>query len=150
MHLWVETSRLLATASWGLFAGAMLTEGRVLVPAWRALPAAQFFAWYQANDRRLLAFFSPLTIVTALLAAAAAATSFWTGDPGRWLTLLSVGIALLIVASFPLYFRPANARFSAAALAENELRTELARWARWHACRTGLSLCAFGALLGAG
>lgn len=150
MHVWIEISRLLATASWGLFAGAMLTEGCVLVPAWRALPAAQFFAWYQANDRRLLAFFGPLTIVTASLSLVAAATSLWAGAPGRWLALLAGGIALVVVASFPLYFQDANARFSAAKLGENELRMELARWARWHWWRTGLSLCAFGAMLGAG
>lgn len=150
MQLFVETSRLLATASWGLFAGAMLTEGCVLVPAWRVLPAAQFIAWYQANDRRLLAFFSPLTIVTALLALVAAATSLWASEPGRWLALVSAGIAVLVVASFPLYFKQANARFSAGKLAENELRAELVRWARWHAWRTGLSLGAFGAMLGNG
>ena len=52
--------RVLAVASLGLFVGAMVTEGFVLVPYWRSLPADEFLAWYAANDRRLVAFFGPL------------------------------------------------------------------------------------------
>jgi len=79
-----EVTRFLSVGSLGIFAGAMLTEGLVLVPYWRSLKPAEFFAWYSANGQRLLGFFGPLTSVTAVLAIAAALVSMWQGHPGRW------------------------------------------------------------------
>jgi hypothetical protein len=55
MNLVSEVARFLSAASLGIFAGAMLTEGLVLVPYWRSLTPAEFFGWYGANDQRLQA-----------------------------------------------------------------------------------------------
>jgi hypothetical protein len=132
--------QLLSVACLGVFAGAMLTEGFVLVPYWRSLPAADFFAWYAANDRRLLAYFSPVTSVTAVVVLATAAVSMWTGHPGRWASAVACIATLATVAMFFVYFESANASFSAAST--QDLAAELSRWAAWHNARIALSLVA--------
>lgn len=138
--------KLLAAAAIGLFTGAMLTEGCVLVPYWQSLSPGDFFAWYAANDRRLLGFFGLLTAAAALLALAAAAVAVWTRDPGRWPALVAAGLMVVAVLMFPAYFQQANARFAAAITPPPDLPAELARWATWHWVRVSL---AGGALVAA-
>lgn len=137
--------RFLSVASLGAFVGAMLTEACVLVPYWRSLAAADFFAWYAANDRRLVGFFGPLTSVTALLAVAAAVASLWQGHPGRWLAVAAAVLSVMVVSSFFLYFQQANASFALATISPGDLPAELARWASWHWLRTALGLAALSA-----
>lgn len=132
--------------SLGLFAGAMLTEGLVLVPYWRSLPAAQFFSWYGAEGPRLLGFFGPLTWLAGLTALASALVALWTRAPGRGASTLAAGLMLAAVATFFLYFERANASFSTGSLDPAALSRELARWAHWHHARTGLGA---GALIAA-
>ena len=48
--------QILSSAVWGVFAGAQLAEGCLLVPYWQSLKPAEFHAWYATNDRRLVAF----------------------------------------------------------------------------------------------
>jgi len=137
--------RYASAAGLGVFAGANLTEGSVLVPYWRSLPPDGFFAWYRANDARLLGFFGPLTAVVALATLAAAGASFGAGDASRWWTLAASGLTFAAVAMFPLYFQGANARFSAASIPPDDLPGELARWAAWHRVRTVLAAAALAA-----
>ncbi len=137
-----ELLRYLAAASLGVFAGAMLTEGGVLVPYWRSLAPDEFLRWYAANAQRLLAFFSPVTSVSAVLAILAAVASLWEGHPGRWYALVAAGLAVGIVASFFLYFEQANASFAAATIAVDAVPAELARWSAWHNARSALSVVA--------
>lgn len=134
--------RFLSVASWGLFAGAMLTEGLVLVPYWQSLTPSEFFVWYKANDKRLLGFFGPLTSFTALVAIGTAFISLWQGDNGKWAALLTAIISVIVISTFFLYFQKANTSFATASLKVDEVATELARWARWHWWRTTLSLFA--------
>ena len=140
---------LLSVAALGVFAGAMLTEGGVLVPYWRSLSPADFFAWYGANDRRLLGFFGPLTAVAALLAIAAALGSLAAGRPGRWLAVVAALLMVGATATFFLYFERANASFSTASIPPAELPAELTRWARWHWARMAMAVAALAAGLGA-
>jgi hypothetical protein len=136
--------QLLSVACLGVFAGTMLTEGFVLVPYWQSLAPADFFAWYAANDERLLGFFSPVTSVTALVALATAAVSLKTGHPARWANVVACASILAAVAMFFAYFESANASFSAASVAAADLPAELSRWAAWHDVRIVLSLVALG------
>jgi len=132
----------LAVATTGLFAGAMLTEGFVLVPYWRSLPPDVFFAWYGTNDKRLTGFFGPLTWLTALTTLAAAVASWWTVHP-RWIYAVTASACVLIaVGMFFAYFERANASFSAATIPPSELPAVLNRWAGWHWARSCLSLIA--------
>ena len=133
---------LVSVGAVGVFAGAMLTEGAVLVPYWRSLSAEAFFAWYAANDRRLLGFFGPVTAIAALAAALAALVAVAVGHPGRWPALAALALMAVAVAMFPLYFQGANARFSAADIAAADLPAALARWDAWHRRRTVIALAA--------
>lgn len=137
--------RLLSVALLGIFAGAMITEGGLLVPYWRSLAPAAFLDWYRENDRRLLAFFSPLTSATAVLALLAALAALWDGHDGRWLAALAAASALLVVATFFLYFERANSSFATGSIGVAGVADELRRWASWHWWRMALSLIAFGA-----
>lgn len=145
MHLLGELLALLAVASLGIFFGAMLTEGLVLVPYWRSLRAEAFYSWYGANDKRLLGFFGPLTWLAALSALPVAAISLWTIHPGRWYAVAAAACTLVVISMFFVYFERANATFSLGSMPANELRLELDRWAAWHWLRSGLSLAALTA-----
>jgi hypothetical protein len=140
LQLLGELLALLAVASSGIFLGAMLTEGLVLVPYWRSLPAETFYAWYGANDKRLLGFFGPLTWLAALSTLAAAGISMWMAHPRRWYAMAAAACMLVIVSMFFVYFERANATFSLGRMPAHELRLELEHWAAWHRVRTGLSL----------
>jgi hypothetical protein len=138
----LEELLVLNVASLGIFAGAMLTEGFVFVPYWRSLPAEAFYIWYRANDKRLVAFFGPITWLAGLSALAAAGMSLWTAHSGRWYAMVAAVCVLAVVSMFFVYFASANANFSLGKMPANELRVELDRWAAWHLVRTGLSLVA--------
>jgi hypothetical protein len=145
MHLLGELLTPVAVASLGIFVGAMLTEGLVLVPYWRSLPAGAFYSWYGANDKRLLGFFGPLTWLAALSALAAAGISVWIAHPGRWYAVAAAACTLVVVSTFFVYFEKANATFSLGRMPANEPRVELDRWTAWHWLRSGLSLAALAA-----
>jgi hypothetical protein len=139
----------LTVGTLGVYAGAMLTEGFVLVPYWRSLAAEAFFAWYAANDARLFGYFGPLTIAMAALALVTAVVATLERSPGRWLAVLVAALALAAIAMFPVYFQETNASFAAGTVAPADLPRELARWDRWHRARTVLSVVALVlALLG--
>jgi len=133
---------MIAVASLGIFVGAMLTEGFVLVPYWRSLSADAFYSWYGANDTRLVGFFGPLTWFAGLTALAAAGLSLWTAHPGRWYAVAAAVCILVVVAMFFAYFEQANASFSLRNRSANDLRLELDRWASWHWVRCVVSLAA--------
>jgi len=141
--------QLAAAGALGVFAGTMLAEGFLLVPYWRSLPPSEFFAWYAANDRRLLSFFSPVTTAAAVLTLLAALASGWGGDPGRWSAIAASALMLGCVAVFFVHFESANASFSAASVPEAELPVALASWAAWHHARTAASLAALALMLAA-
>src|SRR4030095_4538670 len=82
---------LAATIALGLAAGAMLAEGAVLVPYWRSLPPDAFLAWYVDNAARLLNFYGPLELVSAILAIAAAGLSLLPRPPRAAAPLLAAG-----------------------------------------------------------
>lgn len=145
MHALSHIVSFLSTASLGLFAGAMLTEGLVLLPMWRAQSATEFFAWYGANAQRLLDFFGPLTWTAGLLALAAAVTARWSPEPVRAPAIVAALCMAAAVLTFPLYFGHTNTSFARATLAPAALPAELARWAVWHWARTGFSLAALAA-----
>ena len=140
---------LLSLAGVGVFVGAMVTEGAVLVPYWRTLSAPAFFAWYAANDKRLMGFFAPVTTAALAGAMVAALAAFVAGHPGRWPALVAALLLLGAAAMFPLYFQGVNARFSAAAIAADELPAALAAWAAWHRVRMAISGAALAAAVGA-
>lgn len=147
MHKFGEVVRTLSLAALGVYAGAMLTEAMVLVPHWQSLPADDFFAWYAANDKRLLDYFGAVTSIMAVLALAASGASLWEGHPARWYTVFVAVVAVGLVLLFPLYFADVNAAFAAGAVPTAELPAALSSWAFLHWIRTVFSFIALGAAL---
>ncbi len=141
--------RHLAAAALGVYLGAMLTEGWVLVPYWRSLPPADFLRWYAENDRRLVGYFGPVTTVAGLSALAAAAISLWQGHPGRWPAVVAAVSMVVAVAAYSVYFERANASFAAATIAVEDVAAELARWSAWHTARTVIAGVGLAAALAA-
>lgn len=142
-----EVLHAVSIACLGVFTGAMLTEGFVLVPYWRSLSSRDFFAWYAANDRRLFRFFGAVTVAAALTTVSAAGVAWWSGAAGGTGLVVAAIAVLAAVAMFPLCFEKANARFAAASVPSSELPGELERWQRLHWVRTALVSAAFLAAL---
>jgi len=138
---------LLAVAGLAVYLGAMLTEGCVMVPHWRALSPQEFLAWYAANDRRLIRFFGPLTVTSALLAVAAAVVAVRQRGPARGPAVLAALLVVVAVVMFPLFFQGVNAAFAAGSISVEDVPAVLARWAFWHWVRTVLAAIALGAAL---
>ena len=142
-----EVLRWLAAVSLGLYAGTMLAEAGVLVPFWRELPPGDFLRWYAANTKRLNGFFGIFTVAGVLAALLAAATSLWTGHPGRFWAATAAVVMAALLAGYFVYFEEANASFAHATIAPAEVPAALARWQLWHNVRTVLSVLAFVAAL---
>jgi hypothetical protein len=122
--------------------GAHLTEGFILVPYWRSLVPAEFFAWYAGNTARLDGFFGALTIAATLLSVAAAITTLASGHPRRGPALVAAVLMVAVLSMYFAYFGTANASFAAATIRAEDLSVELARWASLHWLRTGMDLAA--------
>lgn len=134
---------VLATASLGLSAGALLAEAGVLVPFWRSESPESFLAWYKRYAALLLSFFGPLEVASGVLVVVATAFA-WAGFlPGRFLFTACALLTVAVLASFPLYFRSANASFESGSIEEANVPSELQRWATWHWGRTILAIIAF-------
>ena len=134
---------ILAVASLGLSAGALLAEAGVLVPFWRAQAPEAFLAWYREHASRLLGFFGPLEAASGFLVIAAVAMTWLGGYAGKWFFLGAAVLTLAVLATFPLYFRRANASFAEGTIPKDQLASELERWAAWHWGRTILAILAF-------
>jgi hypothetical protein len=57
MEILARAAALLATTALGLSAGALLTEGAILVPFWRSLQPESFLGWYRQHAGLLQKFF---------------------------------------------------------------------------------------------
>jgi hypothetical protein len=147
MILFAEVMSFLAAAGLALFIGALLTEAMVLVPMWRTLKPQEFFALHAAHAHRLYAFFAPLTVSATLLAVAAAITSVATSRPLTSASVVAAALTLVILSTYGLYFRRANASFAEASITHEALPAELARWASWHWFRTAIGLVALASSL---
>lgn len=147
MNLFAEAMPFLSAAGLALFVGALLTEAVVLVPMWRSLKPQEFFVLHAAHAHRLYAFFAPLTASATLLAVVAAITSLTSGHSGRLASVVAAGLALVILSTYFLYFRRANASFAEASITHEDLPAELARWAAWHWFRTLVGLLALASTL---
>lgn len=147
MSLFAEVMPFLAAAGLALFIGALFTEAMVLVPMWRSLQPQEFFTLHAAHAHRLYAFFAPLTVSATLLAVVAAITSVATNRPLSCASVVAAVLVVVILSTYGLYFRRANASFAEATIPHEALPAELARWAAWHWFRTIVGLVALASAL---
>lgn len=124
----------------GLLAASLLTEGMVLVPFWRGLPAAKFYKLHGSGGPKLFRYFAPLTALTVVSSIALA---IFDGRPSTWITASLCSLAL---ASFFLFFRTTNKRLAAHDYSDQELSITLRKWSNWHHARTILMILAFASL----
>ena len=147
MNLLIEVMPFLAATGLALFVGALLTEAMVLVPMWRSLGPQEFFVLHAAHAHRLYKFFAPLTASATTLAVVAAVTSVASGQAGSLASVIAAALTLVILSTYFLYFRRANASFAEANITHDNLPAELARWASWHWFRTSIGLMALASTL---
>ena len=81
MSVVAEILRWLAVAALGIFAGAMLTEGGVLVPFWRVARAGRVPALVRGERRAPARVLQPRHDVSALVALSAALRRSGKGTP---------------------------------------------------------------------
>ena len=127
----------------GVTAGAMLAEAAVLVPYWQSVAPADFFDWYSENASRLVDFYSPLEIVSAVVALVCATSYSWQSRPAARLWWVAAILSIVVIAMFFVYFKDANAAFLNRAIAEDSLAEALATWSRWQWARVGVGCAAF-------
>jgi hypothetical protein len=138
---------LMAAASLGLLAGALLAEDRLLVPYWRTLPAETFYTLHPTYGPLLYRFFAPLTMAAppAAVLAAMQVTLQSEGLAPRSLAAIAAAVlACSLVAIYLVYFKAANEAFVRHAVPAAELSAALARWAAWHRARVLVCVSAFG------
>lgn len=143
-----NANAVLAILALGISAGALITEGAVLVPIWRSLRPDAFLAWYREHAALLLRFFGPLEVVAATLALAAFVLRWRVGPEMPRVLAVSAGLSVAVLLVFPLYFQRVNAGFADGTTPPERVPDELARWARWHWMRTAFAVAAFIAALG--
>jgi hypothetical protein len=129
----------------GVTAGAMLAEAAILVPYWRSLAPADFFDWYAANTSLLVDFYSPLEVASVLVALVCAVLYSAQSRPGAGLWWVATILSILVIATFFMYFKEANAGFSNRAIADDHLPAALASWGTWQWGRVGVGCAAFAA-----
>jgi hypothetical protein len=137
---------LMAAASLGLLAGALLAEDRLLLPYWRTLSADTFYALHPSYGPRLYRFFAPLTMAAPMIAVLAAIQSVLQSDgPGARATAAIAAAVLTcsLVAIYLVYFKSANDAFARHAVSAEDLPAALARWAAWHRARVLICVAAF-------
>jgi len=126
----------------GVLTGGMVLIEVVLVPFWRALPPAEFRAWFAAHSGRIRALLVPLGAATGIACTASAAVRAVGGRRGRPASVAAAGAAAGVIAVTVTVNEPANHRFTAGTLTDAETTQLLHRWARWHHLRVALGLTA--------
>ena len=116
-------------------------EGLVLVPFFKRLSAAEFFAFHPVFGHALFTYFAPLTTAAVVAPVVAA---IWAGGGNMALNLAAAG-ALAVLAFFPLYFKRANAAFEHRQVSAEQLPGRLVQWGRVHSARTVIAVAAFAA-----
>jgi hypothetical protein len=144
MAIYFGVLQCLSVLVLGLFVGALLAEGYLLVPHWRKLSPDQFFLLHKEFGPRLYRFYAPLTIVATLLTVFTAISSWLIGYSERSLTLTSGILALSMIAIYFIYFKRANESFAEMSISADDLASELGRWASWHSLRVTIGIVAFG------
>ena len=136
----IEQVYILTTLAIGLFAGSLLTEAMILVPYWRRMEPVDFFRLHRSLGPNLFRYYAPLTSIAVILAVTTAALA----GPGNQPWLISAGLCLTTLVIFFIYFRTANNSFTTHDISNDNLASELKKWANWHWVRTILAIVALG------
>ncbi len=131
----------------GVFLGAQVCEGVLLIPYWKTLSPKDFFELHKTYGEKIYKFFAPLTIIATLVPISTAIYSLVTSPTYYVFPGLMALVTLLFFSTYFLYFKQANQRFAETSIAQEDLPKELNKWEKWHWGRIYLELIALIAAL---
>ena len=131
----------------GIFLGAQVAEAVLFVPAWKALKADDFFAFYHTYGKKIHQFFAPLTIAATVIPLITVAYCTINQAENRLLFGLMGLSTLAFFSTYFVYFKKANKGFTERGPSNRELPSELKRWENWHWARICFESIAFGCSL---
>jgi hypothetical protein len=142
----IELLYIATTLAVGLLAGALLTEGCILVPYWRKMAPEDFFRLHGSIGLNLFRYFAPLTTIAVVLSVILGASDIVANSANPAIRASTI-LCVTALAVFFLYFKKANQKFAEHSIPDSALPIELRRWAAWHWFRTGLIIAAFVCLI---
>lgn len=129
-------------AVFAIFVGSQLTEGFLLLPHWKSLPAAEFYAYYAGFGPAIGRFYTILTIVAAVIPILLSIYCAVKKTQALRYAIVSSLFTIAVLAFFYIYFKGANQQFLDAALEAEQLKAELITWGNWHWSRVGIEFLA--------
>lgn len=143
-------NRLLAfvlVAVFAIFLGSQITEGLLLLPYWKSLPANEFYGYYAEFGPKIGQFYTILTIIAAVIPLLLTIYCLVKKSPALRYAVVSTVFAIAFISFFYIYFKGANQQFLEAALEADQLKTELQIWGNWHWIRVGVEFLSLGFLI---
>lgn len=119
-------------AFFAVFLGSQITEGFLLVPYWKTLPASDFYNYYIRFGPIISRFYTILTLFAVLIPLSTSIYCFFRRPDVLKYSLISTFWALVFIASFYMYFKETNQKFYDAAFNVEQLKSELITWSYWH------------------
>ncbi len=119
-------------AFFAVFLGSQITEGFLLVPYWKTLPASDFYNYYIQFGPIINQFYTFLTLFAALIPLSTSIYCFFRRPDVLKYSLISIFWALVFIAPFYIYFKGINQKFYDAAFNVEQLKSELKIWSYWH------------------
>jgi hypothetical protein len=138
---------VLAVASSGVSAGAMLFIRLVLVPFWQGASPSDFRSWFADHSEGIRRLMVPLGSAAGATSVTTLAVEIAKGSQTRTSWALAASSAAGVGAITFAVNEPANAQFVRQDLDDAETVRLLDRWTRWHNVRVALGLV--GTLAGA-
>ncbi|WP_061250025.1 DUF1772 domain-containing protein [Leptospira alstonii] len=143
MNILTKITGFITVLVLGLTAGAMLTEAVIIVPFWLSLSPTEFFDWYAKNQAALVNYYSPLEIWSTILTVVTSILLLITKQEGKWSMAASTVLSIIVIATFFIFFKDANANFNTRSIANDKLTLAITTWGNWQWLRVGLGIAAF-------
>ena len=131
----------------GVFVGAQICEGALMVPQWKSLPPSEFYKLHKGFGPKIYQFFAPLTIAATVIPIGTAMLAWNFHSPGHFYVMVAAIFALMTLSTFYLFFKKTNKGFANGSFSDKQLPAELVRWEKWHWTRVGFELISFACAL---
>lgn len=133
----------LSTGVLGIFLGTQIAEALLIVPYWKSKSPDDFFAFYKTYGKGIHQFYAPITIAATILPVLTLIWSLLTAEKTSALLWLMLVFTLLFFASYFVYFKQANNRFSERSISNDQVSDKLTEWGKWHWGRVVCEFLAF-------
>ncbi len=150
MAVLANSLQFITTFVFGIFIGALVAEGALLVPFWKSLTAEEFHKLHPSFGPRLYRFYAPLTISATVASLANLTISIYLSSARVVFSSITAACAIAMILIYFYYFQNANAQFAKGSLNEKELSELLASWEKWHWSRVSVGIIGFGCLVKGG